>query len=265
MFRCLLLRRAMRPALLAQAAAVTVSVCWIPSALAQTSELKEGGSQWSLGLGAIAVDKAYREFDREFYALPLVSFENRWISASVPTFDVKLFSGESVSFRLRARWSGDGYEAEDSPFLEGMAERKSSLWAGGAVIWKNDVVNVSAEVLADAMGESKGARAKIQIDRRFALRNFGITPRLAAEWVDDKYVDYYYGVSGLEARAGRPAYQGKATTNVQTGVRLDYTPARHHTVFLDMAATRFGSTIEDSPLVDEPNQLSFGLGYVYRF
>ncbi len=265
MFRCMLLRRAATTAVLAQAAATTFLIAGIPPALAQTGEPREGGSPWALGLGAIAVDKAYRSSDREFYALPIVSFENRWISASVPTFDIKLFSGESVSFRLRARWSGDGYEAEDSPFLEGMDERKSSLWAGGTVVWKSNVVNLSAEVLADAMDESKGTRAKVQLDRRFGLRKFGITPRLAAEWVDDKYVDYYYGVSAPEARSDRPAYQGKATTNLQTGVRLDYTPARHHTVFVDVAATRFGSTIDDSPLVDEPKQLSFGLGYVYRF
>ncbi|MBE7373414.1 MipA/OmpV family protein [Pseudomonas lopnurensis] len=243
-------------------AAVAFSAAWIPSAFAQDND---NSGHWSLGIGAAVIDKPYRDFDREVKPLPVVSYENKWVSASIPTFDVKLYSTESLSFRLRARWAGDGYEAEDSPVLVGMDEREASIWAGGAVIWKADFANVSGEVLADAMGNSKGARAKLLIDRRFAAGKFGFTPRLAAEWVDGKYVDYYYGVRQSEARADRAFYEGKATTNMQFGLRMDYTPTRHHRVFLDAGATRFGSTVKDSSLVDKANQTSFALGYVYRF
>lgn len=243
-------------------AAVAFSTAGIPSAFAQNND---NGGQWSLGIGAVAIDKPYREFDREVKPLPIVSYENKWVSASIPTFDVKLYSTESLSFRLRAHWAGDGYETEDSPALAGMDEREASIWAGGAVIWKTEFANISGEVLADAMGNSKGTRAKLQIDRRFAAGKFGFTPRLATEWVDDKYVDYYYGVRTSEVVIDRVFYEGKASTNVQFGLRTDYTPSRHHMVFLDLGATRFGSTIKDSPLVDEANQTSLALGYVYRF
>ncbi|SDA77046.1 outer membrane protein [Pseudomonas sp. NFPP33] len=241
-------------------AAVMFSAAWAPLVFAQ-----DNGGQWSLGIGAAVIDKPYRDFDREVKPLPVISYENKWLSASIPTFDVKLYATESLSLRLRARWAGDGYEAQDSPVLAGMDEREASIWAGGAVIWKTGFANISGEVLADAMGNSKGTRAKLQIDRRFAAGKFGFTPRLAVEWVDDKYVDYYYGVRQSEARADRAFYEGEATTNVQFGLRTDYTPTHHHTVFLDIGATRFGSTVEDSPLVDKANQTSLALGYVYRF
>lgn len=235
------------------------------SVSAQNREPDSGLSKWSFGLGVSTTDKVYRDFDRKVTPLPLVTYENKWVSVGLPVSDIKLWSGESLSFRVRARFSGEGYEAKDSPFLEGMEERKFSAWVGGAVIWKTDFANVSGELLADAMGNSKGTRAKVQIDRRFNAGGFGITPRLAAEWVDDKYVDYYYGVRESEARTGRARYDGKSTTNMQIGVRVDYSMARHHTMFLDLGTTRVGGSIKNSPIVDKSNQTSLALGYVYRF
>lgn len=246
--------------------AIALSTLAISSAHAQNEGLAEPAkSSWALGGGVVAIDKAYRDFDTEILGMPVVSYENKWISASIPTFDVKLYSGDALSFRLRVRYARDGYEDDDSPFLAGMEERKASAWAGGAVIWKNNFANVSAEFLTDVMEESEGTRARLQIDRRFAMGKFGISPRVAAEWVDDKYVDYYYGVRQSEVTANRAFYEGKATTNVHVGVRMDYTMARKHTVFLDLSANRFGSAVDDSPLVDKPDQTSIGLGYVYRF
>lgn len=246
--------------------AIALCASWASvSAQTQTSA-EPDKSSWGLGVGVVAIKKPYRGIDTKTLGLPVVSYENKWISASIPTFDVKLYSGNSLSFRLRARYAGgDGYEADDSPVLAGMEERKASLWAGAAVIWKTDFANFTGEVLADTMGKSKGKRARLQVDRRFAAGRFGFTPRLAAEWIDDKYVDYYYGVRQSEATAARTFYEGKSTTNILAGVRVDYTPAKHHTLYLDLAASRFGSTVKDSPLVDKPNQTSIGLSYVYRY
>jgi outer membrane protein len=222
-------------------------------------------SSWVLGGGVSAVQRGYRDIDRDVLPLPLISYESKWISASVPTLDVKVYANDELSLRLRTRYARDGYDADDSPFLAWMADRKSGIWVGGAMVWHQRFANLSAELLRDASGYSKGSRAKLQIDRRFAFGAFGVTPRLGAEWVDSKYVDYYYGVRTAEVRAGRGFHQGDATINGEAGVRLDYTVARRHTVFLDMRATRFGSAIKDSPLVDQPGQAGASLGYIYRF
>jgi len=238
---------------------------WAPLALAQSSDASDDDGQWSVGLAVVGLDKPYHDYDNETYVFPLVSYESRWISASVPKFDIKLNSSETLSFRLRASFAGEGYKAKDSPVLTGMKDRKFSLWAGGAVVWNTDFANITGEVLTDAGGKSKGTSAKLQMDRRFAAGSFGFTPRLAAQWVDDKYVDYYFGVEQSEVLVDRPFYEGKATTNAEVGLTLDYNPAEHHTVFLDAGLTHYGSTVEDSPLVDKPCQTTLGLGYSYRF
>ena len=237
------------------------------AAMAQSSQTDSGAeSRWSVGLGAVTVQKAYRDIDRYNMAVPLLNYENKWVSFSVPKLDIKRYSSQSLSFRLRARYAGsDGYESSDSPFLAGMDDRKGSFWAGGAAIWKNNIANVSAELLGDASGNSKGSRFKLQVDRRFEMGSFGLTPRLGVEWYDSKFVDYYYGVKASEAVVGRSTYQGKSSNGVEAGLRIDYSPARQHNLYLDFGITQYGSAIKDSPLVEKANQSTVSLGYLYKF
>ncbi len=246
-------------------AVVVPATACVSAAFAQERQTKGPDGQWTLGIGAVVLDKPYRDFDREVRALPLVSYESKWISATVPTVDIKAYSTEALTLRLRARWVGDGYEAKDSPALTGMNERKSSLWAGGAATWRTNFANLSGEVLTDVSGHSKGTRVKVQMERRLAVGDFGFTPKLAAEWVDGEYVNYYYGVSQYEAFAGRPSYEGRAATNVQFGLRMDYSPSRHQSMFVDVGATRFGGNIKESPLVGKTTGAMLAVGYAYRF
>lgn len=249
------------------ATTLCVATFWSSAASAQSSQPDNGTeSQWSLGLGAASTQKAYRDIDRDNTPIPLLNYENKWVSLSVPKLDVKLYSGQSLSFRLRARYAGsEGYESSDSPYLAGMDQRKGSFWAGGAAIWNNDIANISAELLGDASGNSKGSRFKLQADRRFGVGSFGFTPRLGFEWYDRKFVDYYYGVKASEARVGRSAYQGDSSNGVQAGLRIDYSPASQHTVFLDFSVTQFGGAIKDSPLVEKSSQSTMSIGYLYKF
>lgn len=222
-------------------------------------------SQWGLGLGASYERKAYRDFDDKVQALPLILYENSRVSLFGTTFDVKLPSAGPVALRLRARYAGDGYEADDSPFLAGMAERKGGVWLGGAAAWRTGYGNLSAELLGDASGHSKGAKFKLLFERSFKQGAVDITPRIAANWADSKFVDYYYGVRDGEARAGRAAYHGDASVNLELGLRLGYALAPRQSVFVDVSATRLGSDIKDSPLVERSNQTGVRVGYLYRF
>lgn len=258
-------------------AILAVGVTSAPLASAQVSDAITAGpgqatvqaegndSKWGIGLAGGINYRVYRDFDNRVRGLPLITYQNKWIQVLGPSLDVKLPSLGPVAFRLRGRYIGEEYDSGDSPYLAGMHDRDSSFWVGGVATWRTGIANVSAEVLTDAMSNSKGTRARLQIDRRFAAGAFGLTPRLAAEWVDGNYVDYYYGVRSDEVRSGRPAYSGGSTVNTEIGLRVDWWPVPKHTVFLDVGATRMGNAIRNSPLVDEDTQYGVGVGYLYRF
>jgi len=221
---------------------------------------------WGLGIGAGWQRPAYAGFDNKTRVLPLISFENEYVRVLGLGADLKLPSLGPVSFALRARYAlGDGYEADDSPVLNGMAERKPSFWLGGAVQWRTEYAKLSFDVAGDASSHSKGTEVRFGVEHDFRAGRFMFTPRAVAVWRDAKAIDYYYGVRPEEATATRPAYEGTATTNAELGLRTFYGISPRDGVFLDVSATALGSGIKDSPLVDRRTLPAVRLGYLYRF
>lgn len=226
---------------------------------------KAGDSRWGIGLGAAVIERPYRDYDNETKAIPVIYFENRWVDVNGGRIDFKANDSEILDFRLRARYALDGYDPGESDYLQGMQERDDSAWVGAAVVWKNPIAEVSAEYLVDALDNSEGSRGRVQVERRFGMGRFGLTPRVAAEWVDQKYVAYYYGVRPEEATLDRPFYEGDATVNVEAGIRFDYSPAQRHTFFLDVGTVSLGDEIKQSPLVERSAQTRISAGYLFHF
>lgn len=259
----------------AQAAAAALA-CSLPlAALAQPQGGPPGGPQltstWSLGVGVASMQAPYRGMDREAKLLPFVRYENRYFKISGLGGEVKLpglrlSDTQEINFGLVGRFDMSGYEADDSPFLTGMAERKGGLWAGARAEWDNPWATVTAEWTGDASGNSKGQKFSLGLERTWRLgQKFMLTPGVTATRHDQKYVDYYYGVRANEVRAGRAAYTGEAGTNVEVALRGMYVIDRNNSLMLSVGTTRLASEIKKSPLVNRTSENRIILGYVYRF
>jgi outer membrane protein len=230
------------------------------------------GSSWGLGLAVVSGQKAYKGTDRETRALPMLSFENRYVKLSGPNLELKLpglelGDSQRLNFGIVAKlFGGGGYEASDSPTLAGMAERESGVWAGAKVEWENDVADVKLELLGDASGKSKGQRVVLGVGRKWMLGpSVMLMPQVGVEWVDKKYVDYYYGVRAGEATAGRAAYIGKATLNPEISLTGIYRFDKHQSLMLNVGVKSLGKGIKNSPIVDRSTENRVMLGYTYRF
>lgn len=229
------------------------------------------GTQWGLGIGVIAKQDAYKGIKRETEAVPLLRFENEYVEFGGLGLEVKLPSlqlgeGSRIKFGIVGEAELSGYKAKDAPILAGMAERKSMLWVGAKAKWENEFVDISAELAADASGNSKGRKFSLGVEKEWHLGDRAmITPYVAARWLDKKYVDYYYGVKAAEATAGRAAYVGKGGVNVDIGLRAMYRFDKHHSMLLDVGMTRLGKPIKASPLVGRTSTSQVILGYMYSF
>lgn len=231
----------------------------------------EPAASWGLGLGAGSMQKPYAGMDRENRVLPMLSYENRWLRVAGLGAEVKLprldlSDTQHLDFRLVARYDGSGYEADDAPILNGMAERKGGFWAGARAIWHTGFAQLSADWTADASGHSKGQRLSLGVEKNFRVGpQLMLTPRLGAAWLDRKSVDYYFGVRDGEVLPGRAAYGGRAGVNTELGLRGAYLLDRHHSLFVDVGVTRLSRPIRDSPLVDRSTENRVFMGYLYRF
>lgn len=217
------------------------------------------------GIGAGATLEPYRGVDTKARVLPLLIYENDWVSVAVPTLDLKLGSTGDIKYRLRTRFGFDGYKAKDSDFLRGMDRRKEGLWLGAAAIWDTGMGELSLEVLGDATSNSKGRVFSLEYEKRFDFGDLAVTPRIGLRGVDKKYVDYYFGVKPHEAMAGRPVYLGRSATQTEGGLRLTYATGSNEMLFLDMSARLLGKPVQDSPLVERRYQASVFAGWLYRF
>lgn len=222
-------------------------------------------ASWAVGVAAFTDFKPYRGVERRTRVWPLLAFENRWVRVLGPGLEFKLGRSGPLSYGLTLAYAGDGYEADDSPALAGMAERKAGAWLGGRASWQADWARLSADWSADVSGHSKGQKLRLGVERRVQMGPLGLTPRVTATWLDSKQVAYYYGVDAAEVRADRAAYRPGSTVNTEIGLRMDYGLAPQQTLFADVGLVSLGSAIQDSPLVDRRRLPEVRLGYLYRF
>jgi MipA family protein len=235
------------------------------STAAHGQDDERGG--FGLGLIGMSGDSPYGFTDTT--AVPFIDFDSTYFRLSGASADLKLpwISNDTLSFALRANlFSGQGYKPSDDPSLAGMAERRGGFWAGGALDWKLGEVEMSLEALADVSGDSDGRKLTAGVSRMFVLGDrFTVTPRLGTAWMNDAGVDYYYGVTAAEATAGRAAYSGSSTVNVEAGLGLGYMLTENQMLLLDLSATRLGDGIADSPIVPDDTLTLVSLGYLFRF
>lgn len=228
-------------------------------------------THWGIGLGVTSAQTPYIGVDRDNTPIPLLQVESQYLRFFGTGLEVKLPSlrlseTQRISFGLIGRYDGAGYESDDSWALEGMQERKGEVWAGARVAWQSEWFNLHADWTHDISGHSQGQQLKLGANRTWKPKQgFSLTPRIAATWQDGKYVDYYYGVRASEARAGRSAYQGESGLSTEIGLLGVYNINKHHSVMLDLQATRLSSEIKNSPLVDSSTENRVFLGYLYHF
>ncbi len=237
------------------------------SATLNAQEQSTGLAVW---IGTIAKQQSYAGADYDFRAVPLLFYENAWLRLAGLQADLKVprhdFSSKyALSGGLRLRYEDDGYEPGDSTSLAGMQERKASAWIGVTSTWHTPLADVNVEWMSDASSNSKGQKARMQIARRFGWQSLSLTPRAQVDWLDGKYVDYYYGVRPEEATLARPAYLGRSAITQSIGLRVDYSIAAPHQVFIDFSVSRLPTEITNSPIIERRTTPRAFMGYLYRF
>ncbi|MCU5771637.1 MipA/OmpV family protein [Erwiniaceae bacterium BAC15a-03b] len=220
-------------------------------------------NHWGLGIGAKYEQSPYSDYGSEFSPLPLIYVENNWLRLFGNNLDVKAGQWDNLKFALHSEYAfGDGYKGSDATVLNDMQKRSGGFWVGPSVTWDTEIVTLYADYL---FAGNKGQKAKLGAIRKFDYGDITIAPYADVAWLNDKYVDYYYGVRPAEARPGRDAYDGKSTYAFSAGLNVSYALTAHQSLSLDASVTRFGSGIDDSPLVDKTTIPQVTVGYLYHF
>ena len=231
-----------------------------------TETLPPSPVQWSLGLGVVSSPRPYVGVKNSVLTIPLVELSYKKLYVQGVRAGFHLFEKGDVVFDARARIVFAGLDPDDSPALDGITERKSSIEGGFALDWSIGKYLLSATAFTDLLGRSGGQQAGLDFSRAwtFARSRWGLTPAIGVVWQSSDFVDYYVGVTPEEARPGRPPFQGESAFNFRASA-FAYFALTMRVIFVGLVSVQhLDNEISSSPIVDKPRG-DFGLfGITYR-
>jgi outer membrane protein len=231
-----------------------------------------GGPRWSLGAGMIAAPRPYVGADANIQPIPIIEFySGRWFVQGIRA-GYRFVDTDSLDFDVRVRFKFSGLDPDDSPFLEGMDERRETVEVGLGLDWEfaramGGAFEVELRAFADVLGRSEGFESSIDLAWRkvFGPGKMILVPAVGMVYQSSDQVDYYYGVRPDEARPWRPAYEGSSVFNPRASVLFVYRFTRSWSLTTLASVDFFDDEIESSPIVDQSTE-TFGLvGLAYSF
>ena len=211
------------------------------------------------GGGVIAQSSPYRGADSaQVLAIPMVVYIGERVQILGPGAQAGLISRRGTRLAATARYRLGAYDEEDSEYLEGMGDRKDSLFAGLAVQSKGPAgVQISAGYEHDALDRVGGGAGKLSLRRGWQFGKVSISPSAALNWLSAELAGHEFGVEAAEARAGRPEYRPGAAVNFEAGLAVSAEVYREWRAIVSASSEFLAQELRDSPLVDEAQVFHF--------
>lgn len=219
-------------------------------------ELKEIFARKGLigvGAGVVVQSSPYRGADAlRVLPIPAVTYIGERVQVLGLVAQVGLVNWSKMRLAATARYRMGGYDEDDSRYLEGMGDRKDSLFGGLALQaplawgWK-----ISAGYEHDVLDRVGGGFGRLGLRRGFQLGRVSVAPGLAVNWWSSELARHEFGVRPGEAREGRAAYRPGAVVNIEPGLALSAEWRGAWRLILSVSAECLAKELRDSPLVDE--------------
>lgn len=208
---------------------------------------------FGVGVGAIVQSSPYRGSDSaRVQAIPAITYIGERVQILGPYAQVGLTTWRTIRLAATARYRLGAYDEEDSPWLEGMGDRKDSLFAGLALQTRLPAgLRISAGMDYDVLDEVGGGSGQLALRRGWQVGKLLVVPSLEVIWVTSELAGHEYGVTADEAREDRPAYRPGHAFNLEAGLGLTLPLFRAWRVILNGSVEFLAENLRNSPLVDE--------------
>jgi MipA family protein len=153
----------------------------------------------------------------------------------------------------------------DNGELNGIEEKHPAYFGGVSTQLSTQFATYTFQLLGD-LTESDGFEMVVQAGKSYQVSSqVTLIPSLGLSWQDKKLVSYYYGVQPDEVIAGRPAYDGDRSLNINATLNLIWNINNNFQLLGQLKYEALDAGITDSPIVDEDHVNFVTLGAVYRF
>ncbi len=220
-----------------------------------------------IGLGVIARSSPYRDYDGSVtQVIPAIIYNGDRLQVFGPNIRLGLVG--SGKFRLAATGSYrmGAYEENESDFLEGMGDRKSTFMAGLALQAELPVgVIISANYEHDVLDRIGGGWARLAFDKSFQFGVLQLSPSVGLNWLGSDLSNHDFGVPARKATPERSAYDPGDTVSVEAGFGMFIEISQDWLVIVSAGVELLDDNVTDSPIVSEDYVIKgFGaINYVF--
>jgi outer membrane protein len=206
-----------------------------------------------VGLGVIARSSPYRGYNGGVYQfIPAVTYIGSRLQIFGPAVRFGLIGSGKLRLAATGNYRIGAYKEDDSDYLKGMGDRKSTFMLGLSV--QSELpgdVGLSAGYSIDVLGEIDDGEAQLSLNKSFQYGVVSLSPNIALNWLSTELSNYDYGVTDSQATPGRPGYGLGDTISVEggLGVSVEVTP---DWLFAVSASVEWlGDDVVNSPIVSE--------------
>lgn len=196
-----------------------------------------------------ANDKLYTGMGSDIKIFPVIGYRKDRLEINGPFIRYRVIDKDVFQLYARLEPRFSGYSASDSEIFTGMDKRKISVDGGVEAQYKRGSWRSSVGAKFDLLARSKGYELNAKVGHRFGYGPFSVTPEIGLNYLDQNYVNYYYGVKPSEVTSFRSEYIGKSALNVKLGAALT-APFLGGLARVQIHHIWYGNGIKNSPLVD---------------
>jgi outer membrane protein len=217
------------------------------------------------GVGLSTNKEIYKGYNRRNLIIPIIGYRGEKLNVYGPFVSYNVANIADIKVLVQVAPRFQGYEEEDSYIFAGMAERKMSMDAGIGVKYQKNNWKLSLSSMFDVLNRSNGIELTSTIAHTFKFGPVFVEPKIVFNYLDNKHVDYYYGVRKDEAHTNRREYAGKSGVNSGFGLSISTPIFFGGFTQLNLQQTWFASEITASPLVANHSSLSVRFLFSRKF
>lgn len=226
-------------------------------------------NDYSLGLAATTQQNPYVGGENSTYAYPyLTSFSHPGLTDKLLVVrDGKLtlrhITPGGWEYGIAGRVRTLGFGNSDSDALRGVEAPKWNVELGPVVGFRRWPVQIHLEAWFEPTNRHDGLSGELAFTYPLGFSWGYIVPGISAVYQDDRYADYYYGVSDLEMTPERPSYSPGAAINAMLKIDWGYRIGDSWLLRGKFGYESLADEIRNSPIVGRDHIWSASLGIAY--
>jgi outer membrane scaffolding protein for murein synthesis (MipA/OmpV family) len=227
-------------------------------------------NNYALGLAVTTSQSPYAGDGDSTWAYPYLSsfrnaaFTDDWLLINDGDLGARWVSDNGWVLGAVGRLNTGGFGNTESEELQGLEERQWTVELGPMIGWRGWPLHLEYKLYMDVFNRADGLKGEFTLSFPTEHSWGYLVPYVKLVRQDSDYNNYYYGVSADEALPSREEYTAGASNNFVAQFRAGYAISERWLLTGYIASEWLGSSIQDSPIVDEEQLWSFNLGLAYN-